>query len=157
MLNYVITVNYELCDKCLKCVFLCALTKHGTLCPEYSAIRVDNKEGIYSINICHQCDPAPCVSICSFNALYRDKKTGAILVNKSKCTACKQCIGVCPYNAIIELPSGVIFKCDLCNGDPLCVKACPTNAIKYLKPSPTEIKTTKEFVSVILRIKSLKA
>ncbi len=37
-----------------------------------------------------------------------------------------------PYNAISVL-DGEVVKCDLCGGDPKCVKYCSTGAIQYLE------------------------
>jgi ferredoxin-type protein NapG len=65
----------------------------------------------------------------------------------SLCIRCEKCREACPRSCIIPagIESGFInartptlnFKgydndrsCDFCNGDPLCVKACPTNALK---------------------------
>ncbi|NDA14992.1 MAG: (Fe-S)-binding protein, partial [Gammaproteobacteria bacterium] len=35
--------------------------------------------------------------------------------------------------------SGKVDKCDLCGGDPQCVKACPTDAITYLDAGATSV------------------
>lgn len=41
----------------------------------------------------------------------------------------------CPFGGISINPhSGRIFKCELCGGDPECVKACEDKAITYKEP-----------------------
>lgn len=43
------------------------------------------------------------------------------------------CMLVCPVGAPhYSVAVGKMEKCDLCDGDPTCVKACPTGAIKYV-------------------------
>ena len=49
-----------------------------------------------------------------------------------KCISCNQCLISCPFGAMflhddIDRP----FKCDLCEGTPLCVEACPKEALKF--------------------------
>jgi ferredoxin len=43
-----------------------------------------------------------CVSVCGFDAIFMDEKTGLPVVIEEKCTACGKCITACPKN-IIEL------------------------------------------------------
>jgi len=51
--------------------------------------------------------------------------TGAILVDQEKCTACRKCIEACPGRIPFLHPkSGKATICNLCDGDPQCVKAC---------------------------------
>jgi len=76
-------------------------------------------------HLCTQCDDAPCVSSCPVTALSVSKETGAILVDQDKCTACGQCIDACPGRIPFLHPAhGKAVICDLCNGDPQCVKVC---------------------------------
>jgi Fe-S-cluster-containing dehydrogenase component len=32
----------------------------------------------------------------------------------------------CPFDVVFVAPTGELLKCDLCGGDPVCVKACAT-------------------------------
>lgn len=52
-----------------------------------------------------------------------------------KCVGCFMCIMNCPYGAILPF-SGKAVKCDQCifTEKPACVRACPVNAIVFLKP-----------------------
>jgi len=70
---------------------------------------------------------------CPANAIKRDPKTGAIIVQEEKCVGCGNCIHVCPYGAAFLDPvTKKAIICDLCGGDPACVRACPVDALKYL-------------------------
>ncbi|MCS7131978.1 MAG: hypothetical protein NZ934_04555, partial [Hadesarchaea archaeon] len=44
-------------------------------------------------------------------------------------------VEACPFGAIALHPSkGVAIKCDLCGGDPACVKQCMPGALKLIEP-----------------------
>jgi Fe-S-cluster-containing hydrogenase component 2 len=60
-------------------------------------------------------------------------KDGIYDIDGEKCISCQQCVISCPFGAIylhdeIETP----FKCNLCNGSPRCVEACPKKALLFL-------------------------
>lgn len=69
--------------------------------------------------------------------MYVDEKTGARVIDESKCTEdCSLCMKAC--GSYFDLPRIVFHpdkkipvKCDLCGGDPECVKWCPNGALKY--------------------------
>jgi len=58
-------------------------------------------------------------------ALATSPKTGAVLVNDEKCTACGVCIKACP-GAVPHLHpvKKTVLICDLCDGQPQCAKIC---------------------------------
>ena len=59
----------------------------------------------------------------------------AVMIDEDKCTACMRCVAVCPYGVItIDPVKKVALKCDLCGGDPECVKHCPDKVLMYAKP-----------------------
>jgi len=44
------------------------------------------------------------------------------------------CTYACPISApTINPDRHVAINCDLCNGDPKCVKLCPTEALEYVR------------------------
>jgi len=50
------------------------------------------------------------------------------------CVDCGKCVEVCPFDVIwLNKKEGKVFKCDLCNGDPECVKWCPHEALEFEK------------------------
>ena len=68
---------------------------------------------------------------------------GQIIVSPTLCTACGTCELMCPIGAI-ELYEEIPLVCDLCGGDPRCVKACTLDAILY-EPDVTGTVRLKEF------------
>ena len=85
--------------------------------------------------LCRHCEDAPCLEACITGAIYRDKKTGAVLCDEDKCVGCWMCIMVCPFGVILRNieRKKIASKCDLCMGEeiPVCVNNCPNEAIVY--------------------------
>jgi carbon-monoxide dehydrogenase iron sulfur subunit len=131
-----IEVDPGLCTGCNYCSIRCNLhfERNGGL--SGSRIKVVRLEGMGASVpiICEHCEDAPCMEVCPTKALYRDHKTGAVLVNEDYCIGCKMCLIACPFGIIRLNPkSHKIIKCDLCGGDPICVKSCPTQALKFVE------------------------
>jgi Fe-S-cluster-containing hydrogenase component 2 len=59
---------------------------------------------------------------------------GAVLVDKDKCTACGLCIDACPGSVPhIHPTEKYAVICDLCGGNPQCVKVCREGGWDALK------------------------
>ncbi len=94
-----------------------------------------------------------CLDSCTYGALSRDEKTGAIVVDDKSCTACEECVVACPIGAIyLNKEKDITFKCDLYGGDPECVKFCSREALtlKDIDPSSPERKSFKTETSRLL-------
>lgn len=131
-----ILVDGERCTGCRACETICSFVHQNSFCGENSRIRVDKDElqGSDIPGVCRQCGNAPCVDICPAGALSRDPGTMAVIVDEDKCTGCRICAGACPFDGIhFHNKTGRAVVCDLCGGDPQCVKRCPVEAIKYGK------------------------
>ena len=77
---------------------------------------------------------------CPVDAIVVNLATGAKDVLEDRCVGCKVCTIACPFGTIEFNPeSGKVDKCDLCDGDPQCVTACPTAAITYIDADSTGI------------------
>ncbi|MEM4487254.1 MAG: 4Fe-4S dicluster domain-containing protein [Desulfurococcaceae archaeon] len=119
------------CTGCRICEIECSLKHEGTLWPAASRIRVyEPYPGAPVPVLCVQCDDYPCVKSCQYSALKVDESTGAVLVSSENCTLCGACKSACP----LSIPKILVGKkhvliCDLCQGDPECVKAC--NGLGY--------------------------
>lgn len=132
----VIVVEPERCTGCRTCELACSLKKTGECNPQKSRIRVLSMphEGLDLPVICQHCENAPCRTVCSVGALQRKPQTGAMILEPSVCIGCNACMMVCPYGAInVDLERRELTKCDLCDGDPTCVKYCVTEAIRFVE------------------------
>jgi len=130
----IIVVQPEKCTGCRTCELVCSFTHTGEFNPARSRISVFSfeKVGFSSPVLCQQCSTAACMQVCPVGAVSRDNKTGAMVVNSSRCLVCKACTIACPLGATFyDHVSDSILKCDLCGGDPECVKFCPSGAITY--------------------------
>lgn len=114
------------CSGCRKCEIACSLYHENRIWPEASRIRVFMPvPGADFPHFCAQCEDYPCVKSCPVDALSISKKTGAVLVNTKACIACGKCIDACPGRVPHMHPTeNHIVICDLCNGNPQCVKVC---------------------------------
>jgi Fe-S-cluster-containing hydrogenase component 2 len=84
---------------------------------------------------CSQCVNPKCYYACPTGAIYVDEETGARCIDPEKCTGCNKCIEACPFDPpMIKFDSKkeIAIKCDLCGGDPKCVKVCPNKALSYV-------------------------
>jgi Fe-S-cluster-containing hydrogenase component 2 len=71
---------------------------------------------------------------CPVDAISVNGDTGAKEVSATLCVGCKVCTIACPFGTInYNSISTKVDKCDLCGGDPDCVKVCPTPALSYIE------------------------
>lgn len=127
---------FDLCTGCRICELACSSAKLGLYAPREAAVKIENvKEGLAAIpSLCIQCEEPACLKSCPVNAIERDPTNGIVKVIPEKCTACGWCTKACPIEGAIKIipTSGKAFKCDVCSGDPVCVKYCPTEALKLI-------------------------
>jgi len=118
--------DYTKCSGCRRCEIACSLFHEKKIWPEASRIRVFMLvPGAEIPHFCVQCHDYPCVESCPENALTISKETEAVLIDKEKCTGCGLCIKACPGRIPHLHPTEhYILICNLCGGDPQCVKVC---------------------------------
>jgi Fe-S-cluster-containing dehydrogenase component len=81
-------------------------------------------------HFCRHCPSPECLDACPENAISVEGSTGARVVDEEKCVGCGECVTACQFEMVrINEETGKAFKCDLCGGDPQCVRWCPTGAI----------------------------
>jgi Fe-S-cluster-containing hydrogenase component 2 len=107
------------------------MKRKGIINIERAAIHVLRREpSIDTPLVCLQC--GICLDSCPRDLIQRNKKTGAIEINEEACKFCGTCLASCPYGMITfdEIDKHAV-KCDLCGGNPECVKHCREKAILY--------------------------
>jgi len=82
---------------------------------------------------CLNCEEAFCREVCPTKAIQRDEKAGALVLKEEKCVHCRACTMVCPFLGLQILSDRKVVKCDLCEGEPYCVKYCETGALRYME------------------------
>ena len=124
----------EKCNGCNDCVEACALIKTGSKDQRHSRIKVaeDSGNGFFGLALCRQCGEPGCVMNCPARALIKDRETGVVHWDEGRCVNCQLCTLTCPYGGISY--NGVtdqVMKCDMCGGDPACVKSCKPGALEF--------------------------
>ncbi len=132
MLMKLIQVSHSKCVGCRLCEMVCSLVHDGECSTSKSRITIhrDEEFGNNLVSVCMQCAEAPCLESCAYGAINRDAKTGAVLIDSTLCSGCQACLVVCPVDAVsFDGQKEVAFKCDLCGGEPECVKFCSRGAL----------------------------
>jgi len=122
------------CTGCGRCESACASggNKPGTpRAPRVHVMRGAVPGTNFAI-LCQHCLDPQCMKACPNGAISKDAD-GVVRMNKTLCVNCGMCIAACPEAAPLRDMDGEVVKCDLCGGDPACMKACPTGALSYRK------------------------
>lgn len=134
------------CVGCGLCAEACSMKHFGVINKDFARIYVRKfllpLPKAITVTCC-QCqeEERPCQSACPVSppAIYFDKKTMHMVVDRERCTGCLLCRKACGTEAINYNPdaSEKPMVCDLCDTDnsgrrdPQCVKICPTTALYF--------------------------
>ena len=146
-MNKVLSVDYQKCTGCRLCELVCSVSHEGVSNAARSRIRIVKweDEGQYVPMICQQCEDAPCKNVCPVGAISRDEDYGFLKVNYDICIGCRSCVTVCPFGAMnYTMIDKKVFKCDLCGGDPQCVRFCDEKAVDFIPPDRTSQKKKRD-------------
>ena len=126
-----IAIDYEKCSGCKICEQICTFSHEKEFNPRRARIKVVHtvREGLSIPKTCNQCQE--CISVCPEEAIYWDDELGTIRVDADRCSGCGICVDSCEQTAIfIDPVTGKANICDLCGGDPQCVKWCPEEVLQ---------------------------
>ena len=116
------------------CELVCAMEHFGVNNPKKSAVRVliTYPHPVVRMPIvCSQCKKPPCEDVCPSDALSR--VDGVVQLDKEACISCLRCVEACPFGAFYAHDDcDYPIKCDMCEGDPACVKECPKGALRLI-------------------------
>ncbi|MCL5263972.1 MAG: thiamine pyrophosphate-dependent enzyme [Chloroflexi bacterium] len=126
------------CTGCRSCELACAAAKSGTYDLSQSRIRVvSSSVNSFSPVTCLQCARPRCLEVCPTGAIVKNADTGIVSVREEKCVGCAMCALACPYGGMhYSSRDAKVTKCDFCDGDPECVKACATGALEDVNVVP---------------------
>ena len=147
-----VTCDPEKCIGCQLCEYVCSYTKTGeynTYRSRIRTIRVD--EILITAVTCRTCENAPCVKVCTRDALTQDSETGVVRVDADLCDGCAWCIEACDFGAISINPLTKLAEiCDLCEDEeegPQCVLFCPKDALELTTPDQRAQKARRKLIS----------
>jgi len=151
----ILMVHPDRCVGCKACVSECAFAHEGS--QRYDASRIHiysfQEEGITVPMLCQQCSDAACVTVCPTGAMHRNSTTAMVEFDGDRCIRCRMCTMACPFgNVIYDNFTDSIIKCDTCQGDPACVKMCPSDALEYVDDTVSTRSRQKNFASKLKEI-----
>jgi carbon-monoxide dehydrogenase iron sulfur subunit len=118
------------CSGCRRCEAQCSFYHTGKVGRSTARIKVVKKEetGIDFPVFCQLCKERHCMD-CPQGAM-RLGPLGQVVVDPHLCIGCGTCEERCPIGAI-EIHEEIPYVCDLCQGDPRCVRACTMEALTF--------------------------
>jgi carbon-monoxide dehydrogenase iron sulfur subunit len=151
----IILFDPEKCVGCKQCALSCSFIKEHS----FSLGKARNKTlWVYKKNMfvpisCQHCEKPLCLEVCPTGAISRNENTGAIVINDERCNSCKACIETCPFDAMIwDVGRGCVVKCDLCGGDPECVKHCLYGTLSWVEADEAAISQKRSSVDYLAEV-----
>lgn len=90
--------------------------------------------------MCFHCEKPACIKACPNEAIYKEDKYGAVLVDPDKCQGTRKCWQACPYGSPQfegDAPDLPMSKCNMCVDRledglaPICVLSCSMRALEF--------------------------
>jgi Fe-S-cluster-containing hydrogenase component 2 len=142
----VLVIDRTKCSGCRICEAMCSLSHEQECNPEKSRIRIITSEEEGSV-----------IDVPT-DAIYLHPATGARSTNPDKCIGCAACVYACPFGATyVDRARGLALRCDLCDGDPLCAKFCPTGCLQFLPPDEVSVRLRRAHIEAFLKYQGMPA
>ena len=144
-----IIVDHLRCTGCRICEQVCSVKNSGVSNPSRARINVIKweGEGFYFPLMCQQCQSPACMAVCPKDAISKDDALGRVVVDYELCIGCQLCVAACPFGCMsLDTVEGKVIKCELCEGDPECVKFCDPNALEYIEADMVTLKKKRAAV-----------
>ncbi|MFH1381621.1 MAG: 4Fe-4S dicluster domain-containing protein [Chloroflexota bacterium] len=156
MAQYGFFFDQSRCTDCRACVLSCRNWYDISPGPVKWARMFQWEKGVYpNLRLhflfapCYHCENPVCVRACRHNAIHKEEKYGAVLVDAAKCHGDRNCWKACPYGVPqfeSDEPGVKMSKCTMCierleqKQLPVCVQSCPMRALDF---GPLEEMTKK--------------
>jgi len=153
----VILVDQDKCTGCRLCEMVCSVKHEGVSNPSRSRISIIKwfMEGFFMPMVCQQCMEAPCVAVCPKDALSRDEVLETVKLDYDLCIGCKMCVTACPFGGMgIDTVANKVIKCDLCDGDPQCVRFCFPGALQFVEANAVNLRKKREAATKLAELMS---
>jgi Fe-S-cluster-containing hydrogenase component 2 len=108
-------------------MLICSFSHTQAFSYQSARVRIEKDEarGRSTPIVCRNCKKAPCIEACPVEAISRLEPEGYVVLKEAECVGCGECVSACPFGAIrLDKEKGIALKCDLCGGDPQCVRVC---------------------------------
>ena len=141
------------CNGCGACQAVCALVKRGAQMPQQARIRARRAGGPAAgyVTVCQHCAEPVCLTACMRGIIDQDPATGLVTRRTEGCFTCAACKVMCPSDAIVyDSRLDAFVTCDLCGGNPPCVAACPTGALRFEEPAGASEDLRNKYAQALL-------
>lgn len=154
-MNQFILVDPEKCIGCRTCTLACSFEHEDEFNPVLARIQpVWMMEiGRFLPYTCQQCEDPLCAAACPRSAIRVDPRTGAKVVDEALCIGCRSCFYACPFGIPLVNPKKKrMFKCNLCGGDPQCVRECPRDALSLVEADEAALEKRRSVARNLLTL-----
>ncbi|UCH04110.1 MAG: 4Fe-4S dicluster domain-containing protein [Candidatus Thorarchaeota archaeon] len=150
----ILSIDVNTCTGCRNCEIACSVFHTKSFNPARSLMRIlkDETRALIMPMVCLQCEDPLCKAACPTDAIV-ENKDGILYVERDECIGCMNCVTACIYGGIeIDPLNKKAAKCDLCWGDPACVKACDYRAIAVIEATAEGLRQRKQGIEVLAHL-----